>query len=111
MYLMDLVLYLIMTRFTDIESGTASTIPIFDAYSSTRSWTLFAKNVSSCATVAPNDTFACLMSASKSDFIAGINATLDGGLYPFVPVLDGPGGISERLSCEATVIGPAGECR
>jgi hypothetical protein len=92
------------------ESGTASTIPIFDAYRSTRSWTLFAKNLSPFAMATPNDTFTCLMSASKSDFIAGINATLAGGLYPFVPVLDGPGGISERLSREATFTGPAGDC-
>ena len=43
------------------------------------------------------------MSASKSDLIAGINATLADGSFPFFPVLDGPGGIlsdspAKRLS-------------
>ena len=43
------------------------------------------------------------MSASKSDLVTGINATLAGGLYSLVPVLDGPEGIlsdspAKRLS-------------
>ena len=43
------------------------------------------------------------MSASKSDLLAGINSTLASGSFPFIPVLDGPGGIlsdspAKRLS-------------
>ena len=46
------------------------------------------------------------MSASSPDLVAGINAGLALELYPFRPVLDGPGGIisdypAKRLLCGA----------
>jgi hypothetical protein len=85
------------------ESGTASTLPIFDAYLDVPSWMLFANNIQSCATASINNTFACLMSASESDILAAMNASLAIEQFPFRPVFDGPGGIlndypAKRLS-------------
>jgi acetylcholinesterase len=41
----------------------------------------------------PNNTFSCLMSASSSDLLAGMNAAMAIELFPFRPILDGPQGI------------------
>jgi carboxylesterase type B len=64
---------------------------------------LFENSIQSCASASPNNTFTCLRSASESDLLAAINASLAIELYPFHPVLDGPGGIvsdspAKRLS-------------
>jgi len=64
---------------------------------------LFANSVKSCATASANNTFSCLRSASSSDLVAAIDAGLALELFPFHPVLDGPGGIisdypAKRLS-------------
>jgi len=75
------------------ESGTASTLPVFDAYRNIPSWMLFANNIQFCATASINNTFGCLMSASESDILAAMNASLAIEPFPFYPVLDGPGGI------------------
>ncbi|KAH9977929.1 Alpha/Beta hydrolase protein [Lactifluus volemus] len=94
-----------VARAAILQSGTASTFPVFDPYRATPSWMLFAKNTPSCATVplTPNNTFSCLMSASSSDLLAGMNAAMAIELFPFRPVFDGPQGIlrespAKRLS-------------
>ena len=79
------------------ESGTADTLPVFDAYRNLPSWMLFVQNTQPCAAALSNDTFECLMSASPSDLLAGINAGLAIEPYPFRPVLDGPEGIISDL--------------
>jgi hypothetical protein len=48
------------------------------------------------------------MSASKSDLIAGINATLAEGSFPFFPVLDGPGGILSDSPAKRLLHGTGG---
>jgi len=97
-----------VARAAIVESGSASTDSIFDAYRDYPSWVLFANSTQACAsdsTASPNNTFPCLMSANASDILTGINASISTGLSPFqfVPVLDGPGGIvsdfpAKRLS-------------
>ncbi|KAI0004879.1 Alpha/Beta hydrolase protein [Russula compacta] len=82
-----------VARAAIFQSGTASTLPIFKAYRGTPSWMLFANNVQSCATAPPNNTFSCLISANSSDLLPGMNAAMAIELFPFRPVLDGPGGI------------------
>ena len=76
-------------------SGMASALPIFDPYRATPSWMLFAQNTPSCAThsLAPNNTFSCLMSASSSELHTGMDAAMAIELFPLRPVLDGPEGI------------------
>jgi len=64
---------------------------------------LFANNIPSCATATPDNTFSCLISANSSGFPAALAASMPIELFPFHPVLDGPGGIvgdypAERLS-------------
>lgn len=54
---------------------------------------LFANSVPSCATATPNDTFSCLLSASKSDIIAALSSGYALNPFPFLPVFDGPTGI------------------
>ncbi|KAI0284362.1 extracellular triacylglycerol lipase precursor [Russula aff. rugulosa BPL654] len=82
-----------VARAAIFQSGTASSIPVFDGYRATPSWNLFAKNTRSCATASPNNTFPCLISADSSDIRAGLDAAFAIELFPFRPVLDGPGGI------------------
>ena len=64
---------------------------------------LFENSIQACASASPNNTFTCLRSASESDILAAINASLAIEPYPFRPVLDGPGGLlsdypAKRLS-------------
>ena len=64
---------------------------------------LFENSIQACASASPNNTFTCLRSASESDLLAAINASLAIEPYPFHPVLDGHGGIvsdspAKRLS-------------
>lgn len=56
-----------------------------------------------CTGASPNDTFACLRNVSESDLQAASNATLANFEVPFLPSIDGPGGIlsdypAKRLS-------------
>ncbi|KAH9977926.1 Alpha/Beta hydrolase protein [Lactifluus volemus] len=74
-----------VARAAILQSGTASTLPVFDPYRATPSWMLFAKNTPS------------------SDLLAGMNAAMAIELFPFRPVLDGPHGLirespAKRLS-------------
>ncbi|KAF8505638.1 extracellular triacylglycerol lipase precursor [Russula emetica] len=82
-----------VARAAIFQSGTGSTLPVFDGYRATPSWILFANDTRSCATASPNNTFPCLISADSSDLRAGLNAAFAIELFPFRPVLDGPEGI------------------
>ncbi|KAI0303270.1 esterase 1 [Russula brevipes] len=82
-----------VARAAIFQSGTGSTLPIFDAYRGTPSWTLFVNNTQSCAAASLDNAFSCLMSASSSDLLAAMNAAMAIELFPFRPVLDGPDGI------------------
>ena len=75
------------------QSGTASTLPIFDGYRGTPSWMLFVNNTQSCATALPNQTFSCLISADSSDLRASLNAAMAIERFPFHPALDGSRGL------------------
>ena len=54
---------------------------------------LFANSIKACATASVNNTFSCLKSANSSELVAAIPAGLAIELYPFRPVIDGPGGL------------------
>jgi len=92
-----------VSRAAIFESATADTLSNFDPYRAVDSWMLFANNIPSCATASISNTFACLMSASESEILAALNASLAIEQLPFRAVLDGPGGIlsdypAKRLS-------------
>ncbi|KAI9466877.1 esterase 1 [Lactarius psammicola] len=80
-----------VARAAIFQSGLGSTIPVFNAYRGTPSWTLFANNTKPCTapTLSPNSTFSCLMSASSSDILVGTKAGMAIELFPYRPVLDG----------------------
>ncbi|KAH9966086.1 esterase 1 [Russula dissimulans] len=93
-----------LARAAIFQSGTASTLPIFNASHGTHSWHLFLSKTP-CATVSPDSTISCLRSANmtSSDLAAAINAAMAIEKFPFRPVLDGPDGIlsdypAKRLS-------------
>jgi len=91
------------------QSGTASTLPIFDAYRGTPSWMLFVNHTRPCAGASPNNAFACLMTASSSDLLVGINAGLAIEQFPFRAVLDGPEGIMSDLPAKRLSRGAGGQ--
>ncbi|KAI0284358.1 Alpha/Beta hydrolase protein [Russula aff. rugulosa BPL654] len=97
-----------VARAAIFQSGTASTLPVFDGYRATPSWNLFAKNTRSCATASPNDTFPCLVSADSSDLRASLDAAFAIELFPFRPVLDGPEGIINDLPARRLSHGAGG---
>ncbi|KAI0307297.1 esterase 1 [Multifurca ochricompacta] len=84
-----------VARAAIFQSGIGSSLPLFDAHRGIPSWMLFANNTQPCAMPAPspNNTFSCLMSASSLDIHAGMKAAMAIELFPFRPLLDGPGGI------------------
>ncbi|KAI9512213.1 extracellular triacylglycerol lipase precursor [Russula earlei] len=82
-----------VARAAIFQSGMGSTLPVFDAYRGTPSWTLFVNNTQSCITASPNDAFSCLMSANSTDLRTAMNAAMALELFPFRPVLDGLDGI------------------
>ena len=90
------------------ESGTASTFS--DFYPSRRypTWGFFANSTQACATASPNNTLACLRSVSEPDLLAAINATLAIYPGPFLPVIDGPGGILRDSPAKRLLRGAGG---
>ena len=75
------------------ESGTASAFSAFYPSRSYPAWALFANSTQACAKASPNNTLACLRSVSEPDLLAAINASLVVYQAPFLPSIDGPGGI------------------
>jgi len=98
-----------VARAAIFESGTASTLPNFDAYRQIPSWMLFLQNTGPCAAASPNNTLACLMATSPSDLLAGIIAGLAIEPYAFRPVLDGPEGIVSDLPAKRLSRGAGGQ--
>ncbi|KAI0052988.1 esterase 1 [Auriscalpium vulgare] len=89
-----------VARAAIMESGSGSTIPIFDSSRGQDAWLRFASNVASCAAdsnSSATNTFPCLLSANTTELFAGINAGIGVNQFPFPPVLDGAGGIVSEL--------------
>jgi len=92
-----------VARAAIFESGTASAFSAFYPSRNFPAWAFFANTTQACTTASPNDTFACLRSVSEPEILAAINATLANYAVPFLPVIDGPGGLvsdypAKRLS-------------
>jgi len=83
-----------LARAAIFQSGTASTLPIFNASRGAHSWHLFLSKTP-CATAPPGTTISCLRSTNMtaSDLATAINAAMADEKFPFRPVLDGPNGI------------------
>ncbi|PIL26547.1 hypothetical protein GSI_12305 [Ganoderma sinense ZZ0214-1] len=82
-----------------MESGSAGTLPLFNASRRDLLWDAFAANVSTCAGVLRGSTFPCLRNASASDLLTSWESAIS--VFPdpflFVPVLDGPTGLIPDL--------------
>ena len=82
-----------------MESGSAGSLPLFDASRRDLLWDAFAANVSACAGVLRGSTFPCLRNASTSDLLTSWEAAVAvfPDLFLFVPVLDGADGLVPDL--------------
>jgi len=95
-----------VARAAIFESGSASGLSAFYPSRNFPAWAFFVNSTQACTRASPNNTFACLRSVSEPGILAAINATLANYAGPFLPVLDGPGGLlsdypAKRLSCGA----------
>jgi acetylcholinesterase len=80
-----------------MESGSWATTLTDNAPAREADWAAFAGAVPGCAGVAPGSSFACLQAANatSAQLLAAV-AAADAAApeqFPFVPVLDGPGGV------------------
>lgn len=90
-----------------MESGSAGSLPLFDAYRRDLLWDAFAANVSACAGVLRGSTFPCLRNASTSDLLTSWEAAIAvfPDLFLFVPVLDGADGLIPDLPFNILAMG------
>ncbi|KAH8111494.1 esterase 1 [Phellopilus nigrolimitatus] len=88
-----------LARAAILESGSVATAPLFNASRRDPDWQLFASVVPECADAAVGDTFDCLRSASFETIVNASNVALSliQEEFPFLPVIDGPGGIIPDL--------------
>lgn len=84
-----------------MESGSAETVPLFNASYRDLIWNAFATNVTGCEGAPQGSTFPCLRNASipTSAILSSWEATAAtfSGPVPFGPVLDGPSGLLPNL--------------
>ena len=82
------------------ESGSASTLPVFNASQRAPAWDTFAANLIECNdTIALGISIPCAQNASLDDVLSAwaVANTLIPGEFLFAPVIDGPGGIIPDL--------------
>ena len=82
-----------------MESGSAGSIPLFNASRRDLLWDAFTANVSTCTGVLRGSTFPSLRNASTAELLGSWEAAVN--VFPdtflFVPVLDGPDGLIPEL--------------
>ncbi|KAJ7700400.1 esterase 1 [Mycena rosella] len=89
-----------LARAAIFESGSQATAALFTPERREIDWQNFVGGVASCASKATSgSTFGCLRSASTSEIFEGLSAALAEAneLFPWYPVLDGPGGLIPDL--------------
>ncbi|THH14881.1 hypothetical protein EW146_g5513 [Bondarzewia mesenterica] len=104
----SLALHYLNENFTNVaraaifESGSASTLSLFNASRLYPSWLAFARGTPSCTSsmsLSKNDTFSCLLTATSDEILAGMEAaqSFNQQQFPFIPVLDGLNGVVPTL--------------
>ncbi len=90
-----------------MESGSAGSLPLFNASRRDLLWDVFAANITECAGVLRGSTFPCLRNASASELLSSwVAATaVFPDLFLFVPVVDGPGGLIPDLPSKLIAAG------
>ena len=80
-----------------MESGTAPSVILYNGTEREEVWQSLANAVPECSGVmkSQNNTFDCLRKANLSSLLAAQNAAYSSiqEEFPFVPVIDGPGGV------------------
>ncbi|KAI1795283.1 extracellular triacylglycerol lipase precursor [Ganoderma leucocontextum] len=90
-----------------MESGSAGTLPSFNASRREVVWDAFVANTTECADAAQGSTFACMRNATTSDLLSSWEAIAP--VFPepflFVPVIDGPNGLLPDLPSKLLAAG------
>ncbi|KAI3621539.1 extracellular triacylglycerol lipase precursor [Moniliophthora roreri] len=91
-----------LARGAILESGGAGTTFTFEASRRQENWDSFVAAVPECSNSAPGDSFTCLKTASSSTLLqaTGVSFAEAREQFPFVPALDGPGGVLPELPSE-----------
>ncbi|KAJ7206504.1 extracellular triacylglycerol lipase precursor [Mycena pura] len=89
-----------LARAAIMESGSQASAPLFTAERREIDWQNFVSAVPSCASTATSgSTFGCLRDANTTDIFTGLAAAMAEAneLFPWDPVIDGPGGLIPDL--------------
>ncbi|KAK7007697.1 carboxylic ester hydrolase [Favolaschia claudopus] len=89
-----------LARAAILESGSQATPSVFTDDRNEEDWRNFVRGVPSCAGIATSgSTFGCLHNATTSELLSGFASSLAETTheFPFVPVIDGPGGLIPDL--------------
>ncbi|KAJ7206506.1 triacylglycerol lipase, partial [Mycena pura] len=89
-----------LARAAIMESGSQASAPLFTPERREIDWQNFVSAVPSCASTATSgSTFGCLRKANTTDIFAGLVAAMVDAdeLFPWDPVIDGPGGLIPDL--------------
>ena len=87
-------------EFKILESGSANTAITFNASHRQNDWDNFVQGVPECASlVSTGRTFDCLRNASSIEILNGFedSLALANEQFPWVPTIDGPGGLIPEL--------------
>ncbi|KAJ7614302.1 Carboxylesterase family-domain-containing protein [Mycena polygramma] len=85
-----------LARAAIFESGSSASLPLFTPERREGTSEKFVSGVPSCASQATsNSTFGCLRAANTTEIFNGMSTVEAAGveLFPFQPVIDGPGGL------------------
>ena len=82
-----------------VESGSAGTLPFFNASRRDVVWETFVSDVPECANATAGDTFSCMQDVDTAALLTAWEDTAASFSEPFlfVPVLDGPDGLVPDL--------------
>ena len=74
-----------------LESGSHSTIPLYNATVREESWSALAAATPECTGVSSSDSFNCLQGATLNNLVGALGRMLGtvGQEFPFPPVIDG----------------------
>ena len=90
-----------------MESGSSSSLPLFNASRRDLLWDAFTANITGCEGVRRGSTFPCLRNASASELLASWSAAaaVFPDLFLFAPVLDGSSGLIPDLPSKLLAAG------
>ncbi|RPD53636.1 extracellular triacylglycerol lipase precursor [Lentinus tigrinus ALCF2SS1-7] len=90
-----------------MESGSAGTLPFFNASRRDVVWNTYVSDVPGCANVTAGDTFSCMQSVDTATLLTAWEQTAASFPEPFlfVPVIDGPDGLVPDLPSKLLAAG------